>query len=186
MKTITPYITNVKYFLLMFIISISYSCSEDLPGCTDPTSSSFNADATSDDGSCFYLRDQYIGIYEGFFDASDDRFDMQNFGVRIQRSIDGEDIVSIGFTCCPSIKYKGTVSENKIEIDDFNEVTGFPGCDGTTGFNGTPFDGIVGWKGTWNFDQDLNISFTDLIERYVDSDGQVLCNTSYMATLIRQ
>lgn len=169
----------------LYICVCFYSCAEDIEGCTDPASDSFNSEATVDDGTCRFLRDDYVGIYGGFLDGDDDRFDMRDFQVQIGKSAQGNNIVSIGFPCCPKVKYKAIVSQNKIEIDDMVAVENFPGCDGINAYDGTPFDGYVRWAGDWIIDDNLNISFTNMLEQYIEEEGQIICNTNYSANLER-
>lgn len=53
--------------IILFSLTLVWSCVPDEPvvvnGCTDVNSLNFNADATTDDGSCLYLSDSYVGVY---------------------------------------------------------------------------------------------------------------------------
>lgn len=47
----------MKNLLLVFVVLSVFSCEPDpieVLGCTDPSASNYNAEATSDDGSCYY------------------------------------------------------------------------------------------------------------------------------------
>lgn len=48
---------KTNYFIILLAVAIStlsVSCKKDVPGCTDPTSSTYNSEANVDDGSCQY------------------------------------------------------------------------------------------------------------------------------------
>jgi hypothetical protein len=65
-------ISGMKSYATVFVclFMIFTSCgSEDegLRGCTDSNSSSYNPEATEDDGSCAYPRDAILGTYDGTF-----------------------------------------------------------------------------------------------------------------------
>ena len=48
---------KLNYFIILLAVAIStlsVSCKKDVPGCTDPTSSTYNSEANVDDGSCQY------------------------------------------------------------------------------------------------------------------------------------
>lgn len=50
--------------LLVFVCLFSLSCKKEKKGCTDAEAINFNSEATSDDGTCTYQRDVYIGVYD--------------------------------------------------------------------------------------------------------------------------
>lgn len=56
--------TNSNLILLLFIaVSISFTSCKKEPGCMDPNSLTFNADAQEDDGSCVYAFDLAQGTW---------------------------------------------------------------------------------------------------------------------------
>jgi hypothetical protein len=57
---------NPKYTLLFAICVLFFtSCKKEKKGCTDKEAVNYDAAAESSDGSCSYIRDKYIGEYEG-------------------------------------------------------------------------------------------------------------------------
>lgn len=52
-------------FMICNLLVIS-SCRKDKNGCTDQDAINFDAEADSNDGTCSYIRDKYVGNYEGF------------------------------------------------------------------------------------------------------------------------
>ena len=175
MKTLT-YLFIGFYFTATLI-----SCAKEVPGCTDSNSQNFDSEANIDDGSCLFLRDQYTGNFIGAIDATDDKYDDSEFGIRISPDVDNTSQVVISFACCPSIKFSGIASESMIKVDSKVVVTGFPGCNGTT-----PFNGFVEWKVDFRFrDNNNSFEFDNLVERYLDQNRSVICLTEYTGELNR-
>ena len=57
---------NSKCTLLFAICVLFFtSCKKEKKGCTDKEAVNYDASAESNDGSCTYIRDKYIGEYEG-------------------------------------------------------------------------------------------------------------------------
>ncbi len=56
----------LKKGLILLLCCTLLSCKkEKIRGCTDSQAQNYQATAESDDGSCRYLRDRYIGDYQG-------------------------------------------------------------------------------------------------------------------------
>jgi hypothetical protein len=54
----------VRILALFTLVLMVNSCGKkDVRGCTDVKSTNYSADATTDDGSCKYLADDYVGNY---------------------------------------------------------------------------------------------------------------------------
>lgn len=127
-----------------------------------------------------------MGNFSGTIDSSNDIYDDNEFGIRISENSNGSNQVTIAFTCCPRIKFDGIVTKNKININSQVEVTNFPSCNGTTPFNGTPFNGFVEWKVDFNFSEENNcLSFSNLVERYLDEQQTAICINQYTGKLAR-
>lgn len=63
-----------KYFIAICFFACSAifitSCGDDdVMGCTDPNSENYNPEATTDDNSCLFARDKFIGEYIGSFEC---------------------------------------------------------------------------------------------------------------------
>lgn len=57
---------KLKYSLLFAIcLLVIISCKKEKKGCTDKEAVNYDANVDSNDGSCTYIRDKYIGEYEG-------------------------------------------------------------------------------------------------------------------------
>jgi hypothetical protein len=50
--------------IYLLLLTISLSCKKEKKGCTDAGAINYVAEATSDDGTCTYERDVYIGVYD--------------------------------------------------------------------------------------------------------------------------
>lgn len=57
----------MKYNLLLFglVLTVFASCGKERKGCTDANAINFDASAESNDGTCTFIRDKFIGNYEG-------------------------------------------------------------------------------------------------------------------------
>jgi len=63
-----------KFGIYFLLVLLSLSCKKEKKGCTDAEAINFNSEASSDDGTCTYERDVYIGVYDaiktcGIFDS---------------------------------------------------------------------------------------------------------------------
>ena len=63
---------TIKYFIAicLFVCSTIFitSCGDDeISGCTDPNAENYNAEADTDDNSCVFAIDKFIGEYVGTF-----------------------------------------------------------------------------------------------------------------------
>lgn len=172
-------------FNMLLIIHLS-SCSEETPGCTDSSSKNYDATAVVDDGSCQYLRDDYTGIFSGTMDASNDIFDDTSFEIIFSKNATENDKVNLSFPCCPKVKFSGTVVEGLIRVNDQVAVEDFPGCDGTSPFNGTRFNGFVEWQVDFIFNEDGDcITSSNFRERYLNDQQNAICVTTYEAKFSR-
>ena len=53
-----------KILLLFTTLLLTNACSKkEIRGCTDSKSTTYNVEATTDDGSCKYIADDYVGNY---------------------------------------------------------------------------------------------------------------------------
>lgn len=64
---------KITYLLLTFLTIVSITgCKE--PGCIDPNAVNYDAEADSNDGSCVYERDKFIGTYEMYQECEADDY----------------------------------------------------------------------------------------------------------------
>lgn len=57
---------NTRYTLLFVIYVLFFtSCKDEKKGCIDKEAVNYDASAESNDGSCTYIRDKYVGEYAG-------------------------------------------------------------------------------------------------------------------------
>lgn len=91
-------------FLFLSVFSVSAfltSCGEDdIEGCTDPQSNNFNAEATVDDGTCTFDRDQFLGDWFGsiVFPGNLSAISSDSISFTIDTGIDPEDRSSVNVT----------------------------------------------------------------------------------------
>lgn len=64
--TIIMRMKNILFITFLICnVLIFNSCAEEKKGCTDEDATNFDASAEINDGSCSYIRDKYIGEFEG-------------------------------------------------------------------------------------------------------------------------
>ncbi len=70
-----------KLIYLLLLVGFIACSSEEEPvrGCIDPDSDNYNPNATEDNGSCTYLRDIYLGSYDGELGGCTPDNDSNNF-----------------------------------------------------------------------------------------------------------
>ena len=64
----TIIMTMKNILIITFLICnvlIFNSCKEDKKGCNDEDATNFDASAEANDGTCTYIRDKYVGEFEG-------------------------------------------------------------------------------------------------------------------------
>jgi len=99
------------------------SCEEeDIEGCMDTQSNNFNAEATIDDGSCTYDRDQFIGDWLGsiIFEGNLETISSDSIAFTIDTGIDPTDKSSVNVTftstAVAGISSTATVDGNAISF----------------------------------------------------------------------
>jgi hypothetical protein len=107
--------------ITLLISSIGYSCSknEDVSGCTDPAGSNYNPSATVSDGSCRFLRDEFIGNYNVMFSGCDKNAFFDNLTITIDADAKNSTDVSVVLNnvYVKLLIFKGTVSNNGLSIN---------------------------------------------------------------------
>ena len=104
------------------------SCDGDddgLRGCTDPEAINYDALAESDDGSCTYNSDRFLGIYLGGLDCEENAFiELTNDSTTLeitQGVYSTRDSVRLTISAGPTfppLSIDGVVSENTLSVDD--------------------------------------------------------------------
>lgn len=118
--------------LIGALCCLAISCSEDkVEGCTDPDSLNFNTNATEDDGTCTYPRDNFIGDYEGDFTCAG-AFSIANtegllFSLNLPTDPNDTNGVEVNFTSgvITGITIRGEVAGNVLTIPE-QVQSGFP------------------------------------------------------------
>ncbi|MEM1327222.1 MAG: hypothetical protein AAGI23_14770 [Bacteroidota bacterium] len=141
----------MKSTFLLSLLIFTLACEEEeiVSGCTDPDSINFSADATLDDGSCMFLRDQYIGTYNITTDNCSREDFWDNLSVSIEATSDSGSEVLLkinGFTPATiPIELVAEVDENGINLSD-DSTYRFAGGVGVTFLNiydGTEYVGVT-------------------------------------------
>ncbi len=142
------------FILAIFAMVISGCISEpeDITGCTDPESLTYNANATIEDPSlCFYLADAYAGNYFAVetvtqYDAlsGDSTISIRDYNFRIVVDRQPDDVFVMGFGECPDTLMGGT-SDQVLTITD-----GSPCNLNTVAIS--RISGELSWDYTYNFD----------------------------------
>ncbi|MFK8038273.1 MAG: hypothetical protein AB8B74_08295 [Crocinitomicaceae bacterium] len=110
-----------KYFVLALIVGLTLmSCNKK--GCIDVLASNFDKEANTDDGTCTYSQDQYIGTYSvpdacGFASYTITISEGPTKGTIIINNFEGEDGVNI----------KATIDGNEFSFSDIHNGVGFVG-----------------------------------------------------------
>ena len=125
-------------FSVVLVLGLTFSScgDDDVMGCTDPDAENYNAEATTDDGTCTYARDKFVGSYLGTFQCPGllAIISSDSLVFTIAESLDpaNKDEVIVTLTNVGGLTFDltGTVSGNNLDINA--ELLGVP-IQGVTG-----------------------------------------------------
>jgi len=116
-----------KFLFLLLAIAMTGFCftscgDSDIEGCMDPQSNNFDSEATLDDGSCTYDRDQFLGDWLGsiVFPGNLSTISSDSIAFTIDSGIDPTDKSSVNVTftstAVAGISSAATVDGNNISF----------------------------------------------------------------------
>jgi hypothetical protein len=130
----------LKALFILSIMCFISACSseEEIRGCMDPTAVNFDSSATINDGSCTFLRDEYIGSYDVQLSSCDKTAFFSNLKVVINP--DGSNSSDVGIVVnnvyVRALIFKGSVSNSGISINSSYEA-GASRAEEAFDYNGT-------------------------------------------------
>ncbi len=132
----------VIYILILGLGSILHSgCGEEeISGCTDISATNYDPDATTDNGSCSYERDLFIGNYSVSVNNCNTTGFFTGLSATISPVMNTTDQVSVVIAGVyqKSLNFQGTVSRGGIDIDSEVVVPGTTQADVFT-YNGVGY-----------------------------------------------
>ena len=110
-----------------FCLVILFSCGEEeVSGCTDVNATNYDADATTDNGSCSYERDLFIGNYTITANNCNTTGFFNGLAATISPVMNNTNLVSVVIAGVyqKSLNFQGTVARGGIDIDSEVVVPG--------------------------------------------------------------
>jgi len=117
MKNKTP--ISHLIILLTIVLTIFNSCSDKdiVPGCTDPDALNYNSEAATDDGTCQYERDKFLGNYSGTKVCNpDEAWGGSDIQFVIREDINNADNVTVSFSLLPRLAWTASVYGNTLSF----------------------------------------------------------------------
>ena len=111
------------------LITTFASCDDKTQGCTDPEAENYNSEATSNDGTCIYARDKFVGEYSGNLNCLGVLSVSLNGETtfNIDESSSGVDKVDITIMTEPILRLEGTINGDVMTIrDTIPDITADP------------------------------------------------------------